>query len=306
MYRNIIIGYDGSPQSEDALALAKLISDATGAELTLAGVFYFSRRLGGRDPVLRDVEADHIRQLEEAADSMGASAEAIASTSAAHGLHSLAERIDADLVVVGSARHGKAGQILAGNVGMALLHGSPCSIAIAPQGYADRAPSQIKELAVGFDGSPESAMALQDAFDLARASGAKVRLVTVAEPPPIVYGKSGGPDYSWHALKEDLKAVMRERLDAALASAPDDLQVEGSLLEGHAETALPDAAGEGALLVLGSRAYGPMRRVLLGSVSTPILRSAPCPVIVHPRPAKAKETDERSAEPAGAASGSSG
>lgn len=132
-------------------------------------------------------------------------------------------------------------------------------------------------------------MALDDAFHLALASGVKVKIVVVAEPPPIVYGKAGGPNYSWHALKEDLKEVMRERLDEALASAPDDVDVEGLLVEGRAETALPETVGNDGLLVLGSRAYGPLRRVLLGSVSTPVVRSAPCPVIVHPRPAKAQE-----------------
>ena len=289
MYRKIIVGYNGTSESEDALVFAKQIADATGAALTLAGVYYFSARLGGRDPVLHDVEAEHIRQLEETAESVGAQAEAIASSSPAHGLHSLAESTDADLVVIGSAHHGKAGEIFAGSVAMGLLHGSPCSVAIAPHGYATQPPAGITEIAVGFDGSPEAQMALDDALHLARASGAKVKIVVVAEPPPIVYGKGGGPNYSWHALKEDLKEVMRERLDEALASAPDDLDVEGSLVEGHAQAALADAVGRDGLLVLGSRAYGPLRRVLLGSVSTPLVRSAPCPVIVHPRPAKVKE-----------------
>ena len=136
-------------------------------------------------------------------------------------------------------------------------------------------------------------MALTDALDLARASGATVKLVVVAEPPPIIYGKGGGPNYSWHALKEDLKEVMRERLDKAVASVPDDVRVEAELIEGHADAALADIGREDGLLVLGSRAYGPLRRVLLGSVSTALVRSAPCPVIVHPRPTKAQEpTDE--------------
>ena len=36
------------------------------------------------------------------------------------------------------------------------------------------------------------------------------------------------------------------------------------------------------LLVTGSRGYGPMRRVLLGSVSSELMRSAPCPVCGSP------------------------
>ena len=108
-------------------------------------------------------------------------------------------------MVVGSAHHGKAGQILAGSVGMGVSHRSPCSVAIAPHDYAGRARSGITEITGGFDGSPEASTALTDALELARASGAPVKLVVVAEPPPIIYAKGGGPNYSWHALKEDLK-----------------------------------------------------------------------------------------------------
>jgi universal stress protein family protein len=35
--------------------------------------------------------------------------------------------------------------------------------------------------------------------------------------------------------------------------------------------------------VLGSRGFGPLRRIVLGSVSTKVLRSAACPVLVVPR-----------------------
>jgi nucleotide-binding universal stress UspA family protein len=126
--------------------------------------------------------------------------------------------------------------------------------------------------------------------------------VTVAEPPPIVYGRGGGPDYSWHALKEETKGIMRERLDQAVASLPDDVRVQATLVEGRAESALAEIAVEdGGLLVLGSRAYGPIRRVLLGSVSMALVRSAPCPVIVHPRPAHAEAPKPESAKAGSAA-----
>jgi Universal stress protein family len=38
-----------------------------------------------------------------------------------------------------------------------------------------------------------------------------------------------------------------------------------------------------ATIRLGSRGYGPVRRVLLGSTSNALMRSARCPVIVYPR-----------------------
>jgi nucleotide-binding universal stress UspA family protein len=39
------------------------------------------------------------------------------------------------------------------------------------------------------------------------------------------------------------------------------------------------------LLVLGSRGFGPVMRLLIGSVSSRVIRGAPCPVMVVPRPA---------------------
>jgi nucleotide-binding universal stress UspA family protein len=39
------------------------------------------------------------------------------------------------------------------------------------------------------------------------------------------------------------------------------------------------------LLVLGSRGYGPALRTMLGSATSELMRSAPCPLLVFPRAA---------------------
>jgi nucleotide-binding universal stress UspA family protein len=302
MYRKIIVGYDGSEQAEDALALGKLIADYSGAHLVVAGVFQFDPLWGGRDPAFQEAEADWARQIEEAARSVGGEPEAIPSSSAGRGLHELAEEIGADLIVVGSAHHGRAGQTLAGSVGLSLLHGSPCSVAIAPKGYSEEGDRRITEITLGFDGSDEARMALVDAVDLARASNALLKVVAVAEPPIVSYGKGGGPGQGWHALMDTIKEMMRERLVEAVESVPDEVRVKPVLVSGEPAAALAETAiAESDLLMLGSRAYGPLRRVLLGSVSTPLVRSAPCPLIVHPRPGK---TRVRSSQPLEAGSAS--
>ena len=298
MYGKIIVGYDGSERSQDGLALGKLIAEASGADLVVAGVFKFDRRWGGVDPYLQEAEADHAREIERAAAAVSAEAEAIPSSSPGRGLHELAEEIGADLVVVGSSHRSRAGQVLAGNVGTALLHGSPCSVAIAPHGYATGSDPQLAEIVVAYDGSPEAQMALEDAIALARPSEALLKLVTVAEPPVISYGKGGGSSQGWQTLKETVEATMRDRLEQATASIPDDVRLESVLVNDEPATALAQIArNDGALLMLGSRAYGPLRRVLLGSVATKLARTAPCPLIVHPRPAKsAAPAEERVTE----------
>ena len=46
---------------------------------------------------------------------------------------------------------------------------------------------------------------------------------------------------------------------------------------------LAAASGHVDLLVMGSRAYGPMRAVMLGGVSRRVMTRAACPVLVLPR-----------------------
>ena len=145
MYRKVLVGYDSSDQAKDALRLGKQLADLTGADLVVAGVFQFDPVWRGFDPHFRDAEAEYARQIEDAAASVGAEPEAYPSSSPARGLHELAEEIGADLLVVGSAHQGRVGQVLAGSVGVALLHGSPCAVAIAPRGYREIGRASCRE-----------------------------------------------------------------------------------------------------------------------------------------------------------------
>lgn len=280
MYRKIIVGHDLHSGGGDALSLGQMLAGVTAAEVVVAGVFPFGALPRGFEAKWRDQEAEIAGQLQRVADDAGATAEAFPSSSPARGLHDLAEEIGADLVVVGSSRHSKLGEILAGNVGLGLLQGSPCSVAVAPRGYAERDRAPLTRIVVGFDGSDEARAALEDAAGLARASGAALELVGVIEQPAIA-----PPGAESQELQDALEAQMRRQLDGALSSLPDAVESEASLIPGEPATELAQAAAGASLLVLGSRGYGPVRRVLLGSVSGALARGTPCPLLVHPRPA---------------------
>ena len=86
-------------------------------------------------------------------------------------------------------------------------------------------------------------------------------------------------------LTRELRAARELALNRAAASVSHDLHAEATLLVGDPVLVLEhEAADRGLdLLVLGARGYGPLRRVLLGSVSTEVMCHSPCPVMVVPR-----------------------
>ena len=296
MYRKILVGYDGSEQAEDALAFGRQLAEGTGAELAVAGVFALAPIWNGVDPAVGEAEAEFANMVATAAKSVGAKGERVLSTSPALGLRDRADQIEADLIVVGSCKRGRVGQTLIGSVGVALMHGSPCAVAIAPHGYRDQADRDIDAIVVGFDGSAEAGLALMAASRLARDIGAKVKLISVAEPPPLGTGKGGSG--GWHALKEAIEEDVRDTLVQGCSAVPEGIDAEPILASGEPAAALSEAATEpGTVLILGSRAYGPLRRVSLGSVSRALVGSAPSPVIITPR---GMREPARQTRPAGA------
>ena len=55
------------------------------------------------------------------------------------------------------------------------------------------------------------------------------------------------------------------------------------VVEGRPDVELASRSSEFDLIVVGSRGHGPLKRLMLGSTSGKLVRSAACPVIVVPR-----------------------
>lgn len=273
MYRTIITGHDGGEGGDDALALADGLRRATGAELTVIGVFPEGPFVDHEQTV------EYAGKVEAAADRMGVESDAFPSASPARGLNDAAEELGADLVVVGSKRMTSPGHVSAGHVGLQMLHGSPCAVAVAPAGVRD-GEFAIKEIGVAFDGSNESREAQDAAVALAQETGARIRLIAVAGVEASAFGWG----YGVIDLEDEMREVYGERLSEAAARVPKEIGVETEVLtRGSVTDMLKQAAEHVDLLFVGSRGYGPVRRVLLGSISATLVKHCPCPLIVVPR-----------------------
>ncbi len=136
-------------------------------------------------------------------------------------------------------------------------------------------------IVVGVDGSESSKRALRWAADQAKLTGAQLKVVTTWEYPPTL---GWAPPYpSDFDPEQDARKALQETVDSVLGADP-GVAVEISVTEGHPAYVLVQAAGEAALLVVGSRGHGAFAGMLLGSVSEYCAAHSPCPVVVvrHP------------------------
>ena len=278
MFKNVIVGVDGREGGRDAIALATVLG-GHGGTLTLAYIYPREPRAWrattpAGDAAERERVIGLLQEVQKEAG-VGALPRAYGTMSVGRGLHELAEEMGADLLVVGSSRRGLLDRVLVGDATRAALDGAPCAMAIAPAGYS-RQPVAMREIGVGYDGSPESEHALGVARRLAEAHDSKLSaLEAIFFPARLVTG----PPFPDAATINEMLAAARDRI-AALGG-----------VEPHAEYGEPAEqlalySDSLDLLVIGSRSYGPVGRLIHGSTAQQLARSARCPLLVLTRAAR--------------------
>jgi nucleotide-binding universal stress UspA family protein len=285
----IVVGVDGSERSHDALVLAGVLAQVLGGGLLIAHVHPYrdlSSLLaeGEYEQLVREVAESTLAQSEEAVpDSIEREMRLVEKRSPAAGLDRAAQESGASLVVVGSSHRAGLGKVLPGSVGDRLLSGSSVPVAVAPHGYATREEApQIAAIGCGFDGSAESRQALDLAASIARAASAELGVLGAHIAPAFGHVRASGA-FGTESINQALRRDLQEKVEEAGRGLPADVKSTTSVVDGDPAQALVAQSEETDLLVLGSRGYGPVRSVLLGSVSSHVVEHSSCPVLVVPR-----------------------
>jgi nucleotide-binding universal stress UspA family protein len=288
MFNEIVVGVDDREFGQDAIALAKTLAAPAG-RLTLAHVLttepYVYRGASARYEASEQAEATeryeqaHAQAVLENARDRGRLAEtgceftlrSVRSASIGRGLHELAEVERADLLVLASSRQSLLGRVAIRDDTHAALNGAPCAVAIAPAGFAEQTLA-MREIGVGYDGSADSAYALEVARVLAAECGARLSAFTAVSVPTFAFGPGARPlsDATDRLVKDArgrIEALGGVEAHATYGAAAEELTMYSASLD---------------LLVVGSRGYGPIGRLIHGSTSTRLARTARCPLLVVP------------------------
>ena len=299
----IAVGVDGYPEGRDAATLGAALARATGADLMLVAIH--------PEPLVVLPEGmdwtglhRHAREtLREVRDSLAPDARIDVETdlSVPRGLRRVVRRDHRDLLVMGSSRHAPEGHLQIGKRTRQLLCHFECALAVATRGLHSRPEHPIVRIGVGYDATPEAHAALTLAGSIASASGAELVVLGVVDDRvrtvgfsqiasksgavPVLASSAGageGVTPGWDELVEATEQSMRGELEEAAGATGATVHTE--VLRGRPADALLDLCQRVDLLIIGSRRWGPVARVMLGSTGEALLHAASCPVLVVPRP----------------------
>ena len=284
---HIAAAIDPSPESEDAAVLAAVIAVAAEGDLMLIAIEpELPLMIPGGDWRRMRGETERLLSRVRASCAPGARFAIDTDLSAGRGLHRLVRREHRQLLAIGSSPHGPAGEVSIGHKTRKLLDELECPLAIAPRDLRSRGRFELRRIAVGFDGGAEAAAALATAATLAAGSGAEliVRGVIDDRVPALGWPHvwMGGIMEAWVEVMDDEAAALRAQMQKAVSA----LGVEASVqvTRGRAADALRELSGDVDLLVIGSRRWGPMARLLLGGTGEALVHGAACPLVIVPRP----------------------
>lgn len=277
MFKNVVVAVADAETAPDAVELAKRLGGAD-VHLTFGHVYFGDEHpWRGSSPEYDAVQRElGVEMLNEVRSNTGAEAgiEVVGAPSVGNGLHQIAEAAAADLLVVGSSHRGLIGRVHIVDHTRDALNGAPCAIAIAPNGDARRSV-HMSEIGVGYNGSDESKHALQFARALASEFGVKVSAFETVSLPTYMF--AGGMVPVDEPL-DDIVAQARARIEA--------LGVEGHAAYGRPSEELALYSASLDLLIVGSRDFGPVGRLVHGSTTSQLARVARCPLLVLTRAAR--------------------
>lgn len=257
---SVIVPLDGSERAERALGPAVQLADRMEASLLLMSA-------SSEPETVKEVERyldDQVHRLDREAHSL-----LVLDRTAPDAI-----LVAADGALVCMTTHGRGGVMHAalGSVAEEVVRGAAGPVVlVGPRCRPDWELPNAPALVAGFDCSACARAGLRAAGDLALVLGGHVRVIEVLPRPDVV-------NKSWFT-KGDIDALEEAVAELRATGVPADYEI----IDGFdAADSLLDAATrlDASLIAVGTHGRQGIARIVLGSVTTRIVRSASAPVMV--------------------------
>lgn len=272
--RRVVVGYDGSGESEVGLDWA--VAEAARTALPLRVVVVGDPHGPSSAYVPASLTSDLDTSSERAEKKLAQAhlGDGAVETLDGRAGPELRDYVSSDdLLVVGSQGHGSVAGALIGSVSHFLLRHAACTVVVA----RPVAAAAVTQVTVGVDGSAASLRALGWAVRHAKTAGGEVVALYGFRA-----GVPGGPPGSLSGDELDHRLGQEERRLRAWVDHAPSIPASGVKTEAVAVPArhlLVDVSKHSALVVVGVRGRG-MARSSLGSVTDHVVANAHCPVTV--------------------------
>ncbi|WP_326545499.1 universal stress protein [Mycolicibacterium sp. ND9-15] len=287
----IVVGVDGSAPADAALRWAAHDAVLRGAQLTIV---HAEPSLVGTwlaAPVPRDLlewqqrnAREILRRAERLAiDTAGDALSMVSRESSRAPVATLVEMSrEAELVVVGSQGAGGIAEALLGSVCMGVLHHSKCPVAVIHGPDPDvsgAVEDRTAPVLLGMDGSKDSELAAELAFDEAGRRGAGLVALHAWWSP-------GSFEFAGSDWDETLRPRVEKEFDEHFSRWRERypaVEARCVVVRDQPAREIVERSRDAQLVVVGSRGYGKIASTLLGSVSAAVVQAIRTPVIVARR-----------------------
>jgi nucleotide-binding universal stress UspA family protein len=275
----LVVGVDGSPDAERALAWALGVAGPLGASVHV--LHGSPLLLGDTSPAatqraMSRYAAEVLDRARKAAHDLGT--EVTTEAVDLGGAEALVQASrDAAAVVVGARGHGRVSGALIGSVSQHVARHAESPVVVV----REPADPAARTVVVGVDEGPASRGATAFAFRFAEALAAPLLALHAWEDPDL--DRSGVVLPLRPELDAEMQRAELSALDEELAPQRErhpGVVVSRDVVPTHPQRLLVDASHHAGLVVVGSRGRGGFTGLLLGSVSQAVLHSAACPVAV--------------------------
>jgi nucleotide-binding universal stress UspA family protein len=302
----VLVAYDGSPQSKEALHWAIYFSRRIGAAVSAVKVFepYLTESRWKEVGVATDemfeqfaaVQKKDLQLMEEVKE-LGRGQEIEITTAILQGhvartLLEYAKTNGISMIVTGTRGYGAVKQLLLGSVTHGLV-----SLSDIPVMVVKKCPvvefaggslilTSMRKILVAYDGFPQSQAALNWAVEIAKLIDAKVTAVKVFEPFQVgmAYGMAESGNAPRTATRLHEMELMNEKLmtEAKELAKQQGLDITTEILGGSVlESLLEYTAKHGFdIVTVGAQGHGVLDRLPLGSVPHGLVSLSPVPVMV--------------------------